>query len=46
MVLPDVYPDLAKKKKIISVQGNINCLSVMGLRYNDLYGAVVSICRS
>lgn len=43
MVLPDVYPDLANKTGTISVQGNINRLSVMGLRYNDLYGAVVAL---
>jgi hypothetical protein len=43
LVLPDVYPDLANKTGTISVQGNIDRLSVIGLRYNDLYGAVVAL---
>ena len=43
LVLPDVYPDLANKTGTISVEGDTDRLSVMALRYNDLYGAVVSL---
>jgi len=41
--LPDTYPDLANTAGTISVEGNINRLSVFGLRYNDAYGAIAAV---
>ena len=41
--LPDTYPDLANTAGTIAVEGNINRLSVLGLRYNDSYGAVATV---
>jgi hypothetical protein len=41
--LPDVYPDLANQTGNIAIEANINRLSVSGLRYNTVYGAIASI---
>jgi hypothetical protein len=41
--LPDLYPDLANQAGNIAIEANINRLSVLGLRYNEMYGAVASI---
>jgi hypothetical protein len=41
--LPDTYPDLANTAGIIAVDGNINRLSVLGMRYNDGYGAIATV---
>jgi hypothetical protein len=41
--LPDLYPDLANQAGNIAIEANINRLSVLGLRYNEMYGAIASI---
>jgi hypothetical protein len=41
--LPDLYPDLANQAGNIAIEANINRLSVLGLRYNEVYGAIASI---
>lgn len=42
LVVPNTYPDLAGQSGTIAVLTNINTLSVAGLRFNPLTGAVTS----
>jgi hypothetical protein len=41
--LPDSYPDLANRAGTIHVEANINVLSVVGLRYNEVYGTIANV---
>lgn len=43
IVLPDTYPDLANRTGTISVEASLNRFSVLGLRYNDTYGAIAAV---
>ncbi len=43
LVLPDMYPDLANKTGSVLIEGNIDRLSVSGLRYNDLDGTISAL---
>jgi hypothetical protein len=43
IVLPDTYPDLANRTGTISVEASLNRFSVLGLRYNEAYGAIAAV---
>jgi hypothetical protein len=43
LVLPDTYPDIANKTGTVLLEADIDRLSVTGLRYNELYGAIAAL---
>lgn len=43
IVLPDTYPDLANKTGTVAIEGNLDHLSVFGMRYSAAYGAIAAI---